>query len=106
MDVGPNQPVTASVADALLAAGEDDQIIVTRHCWECGWTEDRAVSIDSIETTEGDGATVERAALLDDIEDELAAIKSLATLKDVLAEIRRQRRLEPQTDNTKEDAPE
>lgn len=106
MDVGPNQPVTESVADALLAAGEDDQIIVTRHCWACGWTEDRAVSIDSIETTEGDGATVERAALLDDIEDELAAIESLATLEDALAEVRRQRQLEPRTDDTNEDVPQ
>lgn len=106
MDVGPNQPVTASIADALLAADENDQIDVTRHCWECGWTEDRAVSIDSIEITEGDSAAVGRAVLLDDIEDELAAIESLATLEDALAEVRRQRQLEPQTDDTNEDVPE
>ena len=53
MEVGPNHPLSASVADALLAADEDEQIVIARNCWACGWREERSVSIDSIETTEG-----------------------------------------------------
>lgn len=54
-----------------------------------GWSEERSVVIDSIETTEGDANAVERAALLEDIMREATAIDSLATLKDALTEIRR-----------------
>ncbi|MBB6647799.1 hypothetical protein H5V44_16165 [Halobellus sp. MBLA0160] len=82
------------MADAVLAADEDEQIVVTRHCWACGWSEERSVSIDSIEITEGDTHAVERAALLDDIMTEATAIDDLATLENALAEVRRQRRLE------------
>ena len=103
MEVGPDQPVSASVADALLAAGEAEQIIVARNCWACGWTEERSVVIDSIETTEGDADAVERAALLDDIMREATAIDSLATLKATLAEVRRQRRLETVASGSLED---
>jgi hypothetical protein len=94
MEVGPDRPVSASVTDALLAADEDEQIIVARNCWACGWTEDRSVVIDSIETTKGDADAVERATLLDDIMSEATAIDDLRTLEDALAEIRRQRRFE------------
>lgn len=94
MEVGPDQPLSASVTDALLAADEAEQVIITRNCWACRWTEDRSVVIDSIETTEGDADAVERAALLDDIMSEATAIDELATLEDALLEIRRQRRLE------------
>jgi hypothetical protein len=59
--------------DILLAADKDKQIIVARNCWACGWTEERSVTIDSIETTEGDADAVERAALLDDIMREATA---------------------------------
>ena len=65
MEVGPDQPVSATVADALLAATEDEQIMISRNCWACGWAEERAVVIDSIETTENDTDAVERAVLLD-----------------------------------------
>jgi len=106
MEIGPNQPVSASVADALLAADEGERIVISRICWECGWTEDRSVSLDSVETTDGDTHTVERAALLDDIMQEATAIDDLATLKDALAEVRRQRRLEPSTADTEEDTTE
>ena len=106
VEVGADQPLSASVADVLLAADEDEQIIVARNCWACGWTEERSVVIDSIETTEGDADAVERAALLDDIMREAAAIDSLATLEHALSEIRRQRRLEPSTTDTDEDIPE
>ena len=51
------------------------------------------MSIDSIETTEGDTHAVERAALIDDIMNEATAIDDLTTLEDALAEVRRQRRL-------------
>lgn len=94
MEVGPNQPLTASVADALLAADENEEIVVTRNCWACGWNEDRSVSIDSIEITEGEAHTIERATLLDDIMSEATAIDNLAMLEDALAEVRHLRRLE------------
>lgn len=94
MEVGPDQPLSASVADALFAGDEDEQIIIARNCWTCGWTEERSVVIDSIETTEGDARAIERAVLLDDIMSEATAIDDLATLKDALAEVRRQHRLE------------
>ncbi|MFC4360229.1 hypothetical protein ACFO0N_19960 [Halobium salinum] len=103
MEVGPDQPLSASVTDALLAADEAEQIIVARNCWACGWTEDRSVVIDSIETTEGDTDAIERAVLLDDIMSEATAIDSLATLEDALAEIRRQRRLETAASGSPED---
>ncbi|WP_438268202.1 hypothetical protein [Halocatena salina] len=61
MEVGPDQLLSASVADALLASDEGKQIIVARNCWACGWTKERSVVIDSIETTEGDTDAVERA---------------------------------------------
>jgi hypothetical protein len=103
MEVGPDQPLSASVADALLAAVEDEQIIVARNCWACGWTEERLVVIDSIETTEGDAQAVERAALLDDIMNEATAIDDLGMLKKALAEVRRQRRLETAASGSSED---
>lgn len=103
MEVGPDQPLSASVADVLLAATEDEQIIVARNCWACGWGEERSVVIDSIETTEGDATAVERAALLDDIMSEVTAIDDLGTLEDALAEIRRQRRLETTASSSPED---
>ncbi|WP_042664307.1 hypothetical protein [Haloferax sp. ATB1] len=89
LEVGPDHPPSASLTDALLAADEDECIEVSRNCWNCGWHEERQVRVASIETTEGD-----------EITDELAAIESLATLEDALAEIRRQRRLEPSTADT------
>lgn len=103
MEVGPDQPLSASVTDALLAATEDEQIIVARNCWACGWSEERLVVIDSIEKTEGDADAVERAAFLDDIMREATAIDSLATLEDALAEIRRQRRLETTASDSTDD---
>ena len=103
MEVGPDQPLSASVVDALLTGGEDEQLIIARTCWACGWAEERSVVIDSIETTEGDTDTVERAALLDDIMSEATAIDNLATLKDALAEIRRQRRLETTASDSADD---
>jgi len=103
MEVGPDQPLSASVANVLLAGDEDEQISIARNCWTCGWSEDRLVIIDSIETTEGDAEAVERATLLDDIMREATAIDSPATLEDALAEIRRQRRLETTASDSADD---
>jgi len=100
MEVGPDQPVSASVADALLAAVEDEQILVARNCWTCGWSEDRSVVIDSIETTEGDTDAIERAALIDEITDELEVIESVDTVEETLATIRRHRETDPATTDT------
>jgi len=101
MEPGPDQPMSASVADAVLAAGEDEQIVVNRNCWACGWTEERSMVINSIETTTGDPEVGERAILIKNIMSEAEEIQSLETLKDALAEMRRQRRLETTvTDST------
>lgn len=103
LEVGPDHPLSVSLTDAILTAEQDECIEVSRECWDCGWHEERQLRASSIDTTEGDEAAVERAALVDEITDELAAIDSLATLEDALAEIRRQRRLEPSIDDTDED---
>lgn len=92
LEVGPKRPPFSPLSDAVLAAAEDECIDVTRHCWECGWHEERHLRLESIETTPGDEDTVERAALREEIVEELSRIDSLATLEGVYAEVRRQRR--------------
>ena len=103
LEVGPGHPISTSLTEALLAADEDERIEVSRYCWGCGWHEARHVRVESIDTTEGDETAIERAALIDEITDELAAIESLATLEDALAEVRRKRRLDLSTDDMGED---
>ncbi|OVE82901.1 hypothetical protein [Natronolimnobius baerhuensis] len=95
LETGPDRPLSTSVASAILAADEDEQIVITQNCWNCGWCEERYIRVESLETAEGDDVAIKRAALIDEITDELTAIDSLATLEDARAEIRRQRRLEP-----------
>lgn len=104
LDVGPERPLSASPRDAVLAAKEDESIQIIRGLWGLRVAGNVSHTVESIETTERDENVVERAILLDEIIDELAAIDSLATLEDVLAEIRRHRRLEPATGDT-EDGP-
>jgi len=94
------------LTDAVLDAAADERLDVLRTCWECGWQEERRLRVEAIDTTAGDDAVIERAALLERITDELAAIEDLGTLEDALAEVRRQRRLEPSTEDTNEDAME
>jgi hypothetical protein len=105
LEIGPEQPISAALTDVVLAAEEGERIEITRVCWECGWHEERHLRVESIETTPGDAADAERAALIDTITDELGAIENLATLEDALAEIRRQRRLELSTGDTEEETP-
>lgn len=100
MEVGPEHPPSASLVDALITADEDERVEISRTCWECGWQEERLVRIDTIE---GDDQAVERAALINDIMTEVAAIDSLATLEDALAEVRRQRRLDSDVSSTATD---
>ena len=95
LEVGPEQPLSTSLRDAVLAAEADECLEITRACWDCGWQEMRQVRVESIDTTAGDEAAVERATLLNEIADELAVIENIATLEDALAEIRRHRQLEP-----------
>ncbi|WP_345781272.1 hypothetical protein [Natronobeatus ordinarius] len=102
LEVGPNQPLSASLTDVLLAANEDECIAISRNCWNCGWQEDRQIRVESIDTTDGDEVAVKRASLIEEITDELGAIERLATLEDTLAEVRRQQRLEPSTDSTED----
>lgn len=96
----PDRPRSTSLSDAVLAAEEDEHIEVTRNCWDCGWHETRQLRIESIDTTAGDETAVERAALIDKITDELAAIESKDTLEETLAAIRRQRETDPTTTDT------
>lgn len=105
IEVGPEHPLSASLVDALIAADEDEQIEISRDCWECGWREERVLRIESVETIDGDEPVAKRASLLNEIRSEAEAIESIAMLEDALAEVRRQRRLEPDassatTDNT------
>ncbi|AEH39255.1 hypothetical protein [Halopiger xanaduensis] len=106
LKVGPEQPLSTSLSDAVLAADPDERVEVTRDCWNCGWHEIRQLRVESIDTTEGNEAAVKRAALVEEITDELAAIDDIATLKEALGEIRRQRRRELPTDDTEENIPE
>lgn len=91
LEIGPDRPLSTSLTDALLTADVDEGIDISRNCWDCGWHEQRHIRVESIDTTEGDKVAVERAALIDEITDELAAIESLATLEDTLAEVHQHR---------------
>ena len=106
LEVGPDRLPSTSLSDAVLDAAEDERLDVVRTCWDCGWQEERRLRIEAIDTTAGDDAMIERAALLKEITDELAAIEDLRTLEDTLAEVRRQRRLEPVAEDTNEDVTE
>lgn len=94
MEVGPERPLSASLVDTLITAEEDEQVDINRDCWQCGWREKRSVRLETIEITNGDTHVVERSTLMNEIMNELETIESLTTLRDALAEVRRQRRLE------------
>lgn len=100
LEVGPEQPLSTSLRDAVLSAEADERLEITRACWDCGWQEVRQVRVESIDTTAGDETAVERAALLHEINDELAGIESVDTLEEALATIRRHRDTEPATTDT------
>lgn len=106
LEVGPDKPPSTSLTNAVLDAAEDERVDAVRTCWACGWQEERRLRVEAIDTTAGDDAVIERAALLKEITDELAAIEDLRTLEDTLAEVRRQRRLEPVAEDTNEDVTE
>jgi hypothetical protein len=106
LEVGPDRPPSTSLSDAVLDAAEDERLDVVRTCWDCGWQEERRLRVEEIETTAGDADAIERACLLEEITDELAAIEALGTLEDTLAEVRRRRRLEPAVEETSEDVTE
>lgn len=106
LEIGPNRLPSTSLTDAVLDAAADECFDVLRTCWDCGWREERRLRLEAIDTTAGDDTAIERATLFEEITDELAAIENLRTLKDALAEVRRQRRLEPSTEDMNEDAME
>jgi len=106
LEVGPERPLSTSLLQATLGADTDEHIEITRDCWNCGWHEMRQLRVECIDTTLGDETTVKRAALVDEITDELTAIENVETLEDALAEIRQRRQLEPHTDKTGKDTPE
>lgn len=106
LEIEADRPPSTSLTNTLLNAAEDDRIDIVRDCWDCGWQEERRLRVEAIETTAGDVDAIERAALLEEISDELPAIEDLATLEDTLAEVRRQRRLEPSAEDTDKDTTE
>jgi len=106
LEIGPDRLPSTSLTDAVLDAAADEHLDVLRTCWDCGWQEERRLRVEAIETTAGDTDAIERARLLEEITDELEAIEALGTLEDTLAEVRRQRRLEPAAEETNEDATE
>ena len=106
LEIGPDRLPSTSLTDAVLDAAADERLDVLRTCWDCGWQEERRLRVEAIETTAGDADAIERARLLEEITDELEAIEALGTLEDTLAEVRRQRRLEPAAEDTNEDATE
>ncbi|MCD2200913.1 MULTISPECIES: hypothetical protein [Halobacteriales] len=93
-----------SLVEAVIAADEDDQIACSQNCWNCGWQEKRSIRIQAIERTDGDEQAAKRASLIDEIVSEAKGIERITMLEDVLAEVRRQRRLEPNTSNASTDA--
>jgi hypothetical protein len=94
LDLGGDWPLSTTVPEAVLGVDEGASIEITRTCWDCGWQESRLVRIETIDTTAGDDHAAKRAALVDEITNEVGAIEDLTTLRDALAEVRRQRRLE------------
>ncbi|MFC6977050.1 hypothetical protein ACFQL1_23770 [Halomicroarcula sp. GCM10025709] len=100
LEVGPERPISTPLSDAILGAEEDERIEMTTDCWNCGWHETRELRVESIDTTAGDVAAIERASLVDEITNEIAGIEDSATLEDVLAEIRRQRESEAPVGDT------
>jgi len=106
LEVGLDRPPSTSLSDAVLDAAEDERLDVVRTCWDCGWQEERQLRVEAIDTTAGDADAIERARLLEAITEELEAIEALGTLEDTLAEVRRQRRLEPAVEDTNEDVTE
>lgn len=103
LEIGPHRPLSTSLPDVLLAADEDERIEFTRDCWDCGWHKVRQIHVESIDTTADDETAVERAALVDEITDDLATIEDLATLEEVRAEISRRRRHGPAATDTEKD---
>lgn len=105
MEVGPEHSLSASLVDVLIATDQDEQLEISRNCWECGWREERVICVESVATVDGDEPVAKRASLLTEIRSESEAIESIAILEDALAAVRRQRHLEPDasdavTDNT------
>jgi hypothetical protein len=106
LEVGPDQPPSTSLPDALLAAAEDGRLDVVRACWDCGWQEEHRLRVEAIDTTAGDADAIEWASLLEEITDEFAAIEDLTTLEDTLAEVRQRRRMDPSTEDTDKETTE
>jgi len=100
LEVGPEQPFLTSLHDAVLTAEADERLEITRACWDCGWQEVHQVRVESINTITGDEAAVERAGLIDEVNDDLAGVENVDTLEEALATIRRHRDTEPATTDT------
>jgi hypothetical protein len=90
-DPGSDIPPTLSITEAILELAESETIGVTRLCWECGWRETRAVTLDTIDVESGDESVAERRRIIKKIKTELDQIDESASLREVLAETERVR---------------
>lgn len=93
VDVGEDCPSSMNVLSALLEVEESETVVVTRACWECGWSEDRHVTLTDITTQTGDEDVQRRRELLDELVDEAEQIEDSNVLADALAEVKHLRRI-------------
>lgn len=105
IEIGPERPLSMSLVDAVIAADEDERIDLSRSCWNCGWHETRSIRVDEIETVTGDEQVAKRASLINEITNEAKAIDHITILEEALAEVRRQRRLDPDGSSTSDTTP-
>lgn len=80
LEVGPEWPISTSVHRAALDGAEGDRIEIHRHCWTCGWREDRHLRLEAIEPTHGDAEVIDRRRLIEEIESEATALEGLESL--------------------------
>jgi hypothetical protein len=88
-------PPTLSITDAILELAESETIGVTRLCWECGWREARAVTVDAVDVESGDESVAEQRRIIEEVNAELDQIDESTLLREVLAKAERVRQQEP-----------
>ena len=94
-DPGSDIPPTLSITEAILELTESDTIDVTRLCWECGWREMRAVTVDTVDVELGDESIAKRQRIIEAVNSEIEQINEGSSLQEVLAEAKRVRQQEP-----------
>jgi len=106
LEVGPDRRFRRRFPTQSLQRRRTSESRLPEIVGTVGGHETRRIRIESIDTTAGDEAAIERAVLIDEIIDELEGIDQVATLEDLLAETRRQRRTDATTADTDGDVTE